>query len=395
MLQDEVAEIRLIAALMDHPKYIIKVGENLFTKERIALFRALRDAYLHYGDVTSEGIENYLRRSLPGELEAARGSKPEPIVDHLKTVAKKRQLASITDKLTALLMQPDPSMEDIQQTLRFEALVTEDDSSLIPGIQEFYADLTRKKNGQYRFVKTGLRLLDHMLGGEWGRRALTVILGSGGAGKTALIGNSMLNMARQGQPVLCLSLEMSRDRLISRMVAALTDIDNRDLKGGAINEQQMAPIDEAVAIIQALPIYIIDRPGMTAAEIVNQVRVHKELYGIEAFFVDYLQIVGTTSDDEVMSLGNIAQQLRNAAVKYDCAAIVLSQQNRGYEGLSSILGSGRVGHIADVVFELKSSKDDAASDEQRIITIDFFKNRDGPLGSQSIFYRPKVLRFDG
>lgn len=392
---DEVAELRLLAALADNPDWIFKVSEQLFFGDRIAVFKAIRESYTTYGEVSTEGVERFLGRSLPAGFEAARGQKPEPLIDKLKILSKKRQLSEISNRLNVLLMQNDPNIEEIYQTLSFQPLSVEDDSSLRPGVVEFFSDLRRKKNGQYRFIRTGLRLLDHMLGGEWGRKALTIILGQGGGGKTALIGNSMLNMARQGQPVLCFSLEMPRDRLISRMVAALTEIDNRDLKNGSVSESQVPSIEEAVHCIENLPIYILDRPGMTVSEIVSQVRIHKELYGIEAFFVDYLQIVGATSDDEVMSLGYIAQQIRNAAVRYDVAAIVLSQQNRGYDGLASIFGSGRVGHIADVVFELRTDGDEKNNEDQRIVTIDFHKNRDGPLGSQAIRYEPKYLRFEG
>jgi len=181
-------------------------------------------------------------------------------------------------------------------------------------------------------------------------------------------------------------------------VAQMAQIDGNKLKRGAITDEEQLRADAALEELQQLPIHIIDNPEMTIDDIVYTVQMHKEAHGIEAFFVDYIQIItqraAKNNKDENGSevLGDLAQRLRNVAVKEDIAAIVLSQQNRTHKGLASILGSGRIGHIADSAFEIRM---DVAStnDETRNGEISFSKNREGPVGGCQIYYKPKFLQF--
>lgn len=391
---DPTSEFRLLAALIDYPDYIFNINEKLFTDVRVPLFKAIKEAYLKYGEITHEGVEHCYGRGVPGELDAARGAKPEPIIDRLQSLQKKRQLAEISNNLNILLAQPDPTLDDIQRVLTFDIEGAGIDSSIQSGISEFISDFNQKRRGQYKFVRTGLRILDHMLGGEWGRKTLSVIIAQPGSGKTALICNSMLNMAMEGQGSLFISIEMPKDRVVSRLVAGLSETNNRDLRAGSVEESQMEAIDTALGRLQSLPLYIIHKTGITVQEIINQIRLHKEQYNIDAVFVDYLQIVGRDESDDVNVLGKITQALRDAAEKYDIACILLAQQNRMGEGQSSIFGSSKVAWIADNIIEIRGREGDI-SDDLRVMDIDAKKNREGPLGAQAIQYQPKYLRFLG
>jgi replicative DNA helicase len=389
---DSTMEYRLLASFLDNPEYIFKVQDNLFTDNRIPLFRAIREAYLKYGEVTHEGVGLFYGSSVPGEIDAARGSKPEPLVDRLKILLKKRQLADISNRLNLLLAQQNPSVDAIQEALHYD-VINDADSSITTGVAEFISDFQQKRSGKYRFISSGLRILDFIMGGEWNRKALTLIIAKPGTGKTALICSSMLQMAMNGHPVFFASLEMPKDRIVSRLVAGITEINNRDIRSGAVEEDRIADIDRAVEMLQKLPIYIVDRRGMSVQDVVNQIRIHKNAYGIDAFFVDYLQIVSRDENNDAQSLGGVTQKLRDAAVDLDVAGILLAQQNKGYEGLDSIYGSSKVSQICDIVFEVTANDSDKDNDDLRIMNLDFHKQREGPLGSFAIRYQPKFVKF--
>jgi KaiC/GvpD/RAD55 family RecA-like ATPase len=393
---DDAAEYRLLAACVDRPESILGYTAELFTGDRARIFQAMQQAYLVYGEISTEGVEKFYGRILPPELEAARGAKPGAVLDKLVELATRRGVSDMINRLGLVLANRDLDRAQLDKILTMKPLIASDDSGLTVGITVFSSDLTRKIMKQYNFVRTGLGFLDHMLGGEWPRKALTVILGQGGGGKTALIVQSILNMARMEIPSLFISLEMPRDRIIARMVANISGIDGMRIRRGEITPDEQLLVNAAMDEIQELDkfIFIVDKPGLNIIDIQHQIRLHKERNNIQAFFVDYLQIIDRPeSENPAEALGYLAQQLRNTAVSLDISAVLLSQQNRGFTGLSSILGSGRVGHIADAVFEIELDKS-TENDSMRMCSINFHKNRDGPLGVAGCLYYPRILRFE-
>ncbi len=357
----------------------------------------MRECFMVYGDLALEGVERFYGSHVPQQLEAARGAKASPIIDKLVTIATKRQLLDMSIALERLTYEPEIDIEQVRQTTAFAPILANQDTSLTNGVFEFVSDLTRKRTGQYQFIQTGLPFLDYMLGGEWPRQALSVVLGQAGGGKTALVCSSMLRMAKLPKPIpaLFISLEMRKRQLVSRLVANLKHIDGIRLRKGEVTADELIQIESAIEEIQSLPLYIDDRPGLSVGEIITQMREHRDRHGIQIVFVDYLQIIAhSQADNQSETLGYITQQLRTAAVDLDMAAVLLSQQNRGYQGLASILGSGRVGHIADCVFEIKMDVE-SANDDLRLAQFDFLKNREGPLGRQTTSYLPKYLSFEG
>lgn len=393
MFYDKDAERRLIASLLAYPDELSSLKSDLFTGEERDLFVAMQQCYAAYGEVTREGIALFLKKEPPVFIELPSFRHPKSIVDYLDNLKKKRALAHIQHRIDELLKKQVVSLEDINGALNFDYYVSSA-TSLDDGIIEFSAELRQKLNGAYEFISTGLPFLDYMLGGEWAKRGLTVILGEGGSGKTALIADSILRMAMRGAPTLFISLEMVKSRLVQRFVANYASIDGLKIKRGDLNEDEVRKVNETLAVLQKLPIFINDDPSVTIEEIASLVRNHRQQHNIRAFFVDYLQIIGGMHPTENASdlYGYFATTLRNVAVECDIAAVLLAQQNRTLSGLHSIFGSGRVGHVADVVFELTATAKNA---DIRPVEIIIHKNRDGPLGSYTVAYEAPYLRFSG
>lgn len=392
---DVESEYRLLASMIDYPDYILKVQPEIFTGERRSLCKAIQKCYTTYPEVNEEGVERFYGRPLPTQIFIANRVKPEALIDKLVGLAEKRQMVDIQINLDKIINKPIHSVDEIKAALDFKPMLTANDTTLVYGVSEFVSDLQRKRSGAYKFLRTGLNFLDYVLGGEWPRQGLTVILGAPGSGKSLLVSNSMLNMALLDDPVasLFISLEMVKPRLIMRLVSAMESIDGLRLKQGKIDDAELEQVNRAITKLQQLPMYIDDRPGLGISQIVSQMRTHKELYNTEVVFVDYLQIIdnpdiGANTND---TLGNMAQQIRNAAVELDMAAVLLAQQNKDNTGLKSISGSSRVAQIADTVFEIRTESTN--KDDLRICTLDVHKNRDGPLASYSVAMESNFLRF--
>lgn len=397
MFFDEIAEYRLLGSFIDNPSYTFKVTRDLFSGERQYVYDAMRKTYAHYGEISSEGVARFYGKDLPQTVEVSRGSKPDAIIDRLIDLATKRQLADLQNRLTLILAQGDVDRKELHEVLQLDPVIYTEDSSITPGIDRYVAITQQKRNGDYRFVSTGMRWMDAMMGGEWNRQGLTVIAGKSGGGKTALICQSALNMARTGTPVYIASLEMPRDKLVARFVANMASVDGNQVKMGVVSKDDQQRMNDALMELQTLPIFIEDDPGLNVDQIIYSIKSHAKNKGIRAFFVDYLQLIGNadfSSDENTARLyGYLCHRLRTTAVQEDISGIILSQQNRGFKGLDSLLGSGRIGNIADTVIELHA--DDSISDNTRQYMFEWLKNREGPIGSVGpIIYRPRFLRFD-
>jgi len=394
MFIDENSEYRLLASCIDRPEYLLKLTERIFSRNRVDLFKAMKSCFLRYGELSYEGVESFYGKPVPNEVEASRGAKPDAIIDRLKDLATRRMLVEKQNSLSNIISSSEPlERKDLQKLLEIEPIMVEQDSSITPGVNGFISDLQRKVHGQYRFVKTGIRSLDKMMGGEYQRQCLTVVIGAPGGGKTALVCSSMINMAKDYEiPSLFFSLEMRRSAIVSRMVANIAEIDGLKLREGKIDDEEYGKINTALHTIQKYPFYIIDNPGMTVDDIDYEVRKHKRDNNVEVVFIDYLQIINYKSGEKDWeTLGYIVQRLRNIAVNNDLSLVLLSQQNRSGDGLDSIFGSSRVSQISDVVFQV--SIDDIVSDDVKMAEFNFLKNRNGPLGTIQNHYYPKYLRF--
>lgn len=393
MFVDEIAEFRCLASLFDFPDRIPKVSVDFFEGIRKDIFSAMEKCYLKYNTLSYEMVSVFYGSPLPPVLDASRGFNPDPLIDYLAILAKKRILLKKIDRIHQLVQQSYIDDEDIKNVLSFPSFCFSSSSSLQDGILEFGRDLKKKLKNEYVFVDTGIHFLNEMLGGEWPRQGLTVIIGEGGSGKTALICNSMLEMAKNGTASYFQSLEMTKERLVARFVASLAEINGLRIRSGKLSEEEIHKVAEATSLLSNLPIFIDDTPGVSINRIVDQISYHTKQHNVKVAFVDYLQIIGDSFfQDGNMSdhYGYLALELRNAAVKNDIAVVLLSQQNRTHSGLHSILGSGRVGHIADVVIELSCS---SKHETLRPVQVELHKNRDGPLGVQTVAYQTEYLKF--
>jgi replicative DNA helicase len=391
-LADKDSEKRLIMSLVSFPEFLVSVEDHLFTGEEKDVFNALKKCYAKYGEITREGLSVVLGKEPPVYIDIPSNKKPQPIIEYLEKFAKRRTLNRL--KLVVEQCIEEDIYDYVAIKSVIDASITNGYKSLLDeGVLEFSAELAQKVKGNYNFISTGLPFLDYMFGGEWPRRGLTVVLGEGGSGKTALVVNSIVNMAMNGTPSLFLSLEMVKSRLVQRMVSLLSGIDGLKIKSGSLNERELSQVNNVLEKLQGLPIFIVDNPRIPIEDIVNVVREHKYKYDIKVFFVDYLQIIGGmgSSDLNMSELyGYYSSELRNIAVELDISAVLLAQQNRTHTGLHSILGSGRVGHVADVVFELNPTNQKS---QVRPIELSVHKNRDGPLGSLTVAYQSHCFRF--
>ncbi len=408
VFMDVGVEWRLLNKLLlpQNRDYINRLSPALFTANRSETFRAMQLAFTDYGTISYEGIHKHMQGKVPGELTASNSGDLLSLLDQAIRLAKKRQLRNSAQRLEMLSKEYDPDDNAINAAIDFDPIMAEEDSSLSMGIQGFLGDLHAKRKGDYIFAHTGFNFLNRHMGGEWKPKSLVVMVGGAGSGKTVLIVNSQKHMAkgypnkRTGELVqnasLFISLEMSKQDLILRMVADELNINNTDLLAGEFDKIALEndyesvdalidAIERKTAELQQLPMYFIDNGKLSLAQIAYQIRKHVHKYNIRMAAIDYLQLVNHhPSGNDNSDLGEIAEVLKDIAKRENIAIVLLSQVNRSGEGLDAIRDSGEVQAVADVVFQLIPDPDEYANTGMHSgVNIGWWKNRLGPANRKT------------
>lgn len=409
VFQDETVEWKILNKLLlsQHRNRINNISPRLFLGLRADTHAAMQHAFIKYGIITYEGIHEFMEGKVPGQLTAATQGDLETLLTQATRLAKKRSLKRHGEWLIHLANAYNPEDGDIQKALDMEQVTTENDSSLVLGAQSFLADLHAKQNGDYIFARTGFKMTDKYMGGEWRPKGLIVIAGGAGSGKTTFWVDSSRRMAKGiinklGEIVqtasLFMSLEMSQADLLLKMVANELSIDNTDLASGDFDKiaedhdiyntatEVLDAVERKTAELQQLPMYVIENGRITLAQMIYEIRRHVQKYSVRVVTIDYMQLINhhpTGNDNN--DLGEVAIALKDLAKRENITIILLSQVNRSGEGLDAIRDSGEVQAVADVVVQLIPDIDPLTTTGGLInIIFAWWKNRFGPANKKAI-----------
>lgn len=393
-------EYKLLAALRsEHNHHIVwKINAELFTDSRVELFEAFRGALEKYHNLSIDSIENLYKRDLPDEIIVPLAIDPEPLIDRLHGEYVSRKMHELGQEFITAAKRGEGLTERLKNAIHDIQRPKEPDASLSSGISEFLSDFSSKSRGDYKYISTGLPFLDNMMGGEWCRSEISIITGASGGGKSAIMGNSALAMAMKGIPVLIFSLEMPKRVLIGRWVSSVAEVDAKIIRAGregitrSVSPEKEQRINNALNVLKGLPLYIIDTPALNADYMSSVIRQYHRDYGIQAFFIDYLQIMSfdlTLGKHYGLSAGLLS--LVQAAKDLNIAGVILAQRHAEDKRIKDT--GDAIQHTA-VHIDIEMSQD---TDELgvQIATLEYHKNRHGPLGKTTVLYNGKYLSFIG
>lgn len=187
-------------------------------------------------------------------------------------------------------------------------------------------------------VRFGLRALDRALLGMY-RSEVTLLAGLSGSGKTAFLGQIVMNIARtnaakrkdEQAAVMVVSAEMTAEQLVQRAAAAASGVNLVALRAGTASDEQYEAYEAALARLHDLPLYIDDTPAPSLAHINAKAYaiVAKHPGGIDLIAVDYDEKLSEPeSRSEELRVSRIAQGMKDVAKRHRAAVLLLSQYNR-------------------------------------------------------------------
>ena len=117
-------------------------------------------------------------------------------------------------------------------------------------------------------------------------------------GKTAFALNCAARMAERGNSCAFFSLEMSESQLIDRIFAVETNVNSTKFRKGNFNRDNWISINDTAQRGNRWPLYIDDTPGLSYQQLRSKARYLKKAEDIGCIFVDYLQLMDSSSREE-------------------------------------------------------------------------------------------------
>ncbi len=255
----------------------------------------------------------------------------------------------------------------------------------ITGITTGFEDLNNKTNGLQR-------------------TDLILIAARPAMGKTAFSLNLVQNAALKGSAsVAVFSLEMSKEQLVQRMLAAQSHVELKKIKNGSLDENDWPRIIDAMSVLSNANIYIDDTPGIKISELRSKCRKLKIEKGLDLILIDYLQLMEGEGSNESrqQEISKISRSLKIIAKELNCPVIALSQLSRAPEQradhrpmLSDLRESGAIEQDADIVmFLYRDEYYHPDSERKNIGEIIISKNRHGETGSVELVWLGEIQKF--
>jgi replicative DNA helicase len=270
-----------------------------------------------------------------------------------------------------------------------------------------------ESRGKIGGLSTGFKQLDQMTDGLHGAE-MFVIAARPSMGKTALAMNMAEHIAVEtGKPVAVFSLEMSSQQLVQRLLCSIARVNLASIRNGFLSERDFPALTAGAARLASAKIFVDDTSSLSILELRAKARRMKSQHDIQAIFIDYLQLLRSTSsrakDSRQLEIAEISAGLKALSKELNIPIVVLAQLNRnpeqrtgeskGRPRLSDLRESGTIEQDADVVGllireEYYADTDEAKAEAVGKATLIIAKQRNGPTGDVPLTFIKEYARFE-
>jgi replicative DNA helicase len=259
-------------------------------------------------------------------------------------------------------------------------------------------------------LPTSFHELDNITGGLQ-RGEMVIVAARPSMGKTALALNIAEQMAIRGIAVGIFSLEMGKQQLVQRLLAARSGIDSHRFRRNMLTKDDFHKLMAACDQMQDAPIFIDDTPGLTLMQMRAKARRMAAKHDVKALIIDYLQLMSITgrSESRQVEVSEISRGVKAMARELEVPVMCLSQLNRAAEQreghrprMSDLRESGAIEQDADVVAMLHREEyyhqaepewADLNPDKVGLAELIIAKQRNGPTGTVQLSWIPDTMRF--
>lgn len=411
---DHGAERVVLGAMMLSPSAAAKAAEILSVQDfyrpaHSIVFAAITDAVL--GREPSDPVAIAARLTESGELSRAGGAPglhdlvaavpvAASVAHYARIVSDRARMRSLIDagaKITQLGADLDRDPGDaaaLAAKVLADATTVKATTSLVPIGEALSGALdaieAASSGGAIPGLPTGMPKLDEVMGGLRPGQ-LIVVAGRPGMGKS-IIGVEWARHAAigLGKAVAVFSLEMSRNEVINRVIAAQASIPIAAITNGRLSQRDWDTVATASGRISHAPLFIDDSAPLSLADLFARARRLHAQNPLSLVFVDYLQLMtlGRRTENRQQEVADISRGLKLLAKELQCPVVAAAQLNRGVESrqdkrphLSDLRESGAVEQDSDAVILLyREQYYDQKTKRGNEIDLILAKHRNGPTG---------------
>ncbi len=304
---------------------------------------------------------------------------------------------------------------------------TDDAVSIVERAEKEIFNIVQKKNTAYSLIKdvlidtfdnleelstresgvvglpSGFADIDNMtLGFMPGQ--LIVLAARPAVGKSALALNILTNAAvKNNKAVVYFSLEMSKEELVSRILASEAMVDSSSIRSGKLQDEDWINLTNASGVLSEAKIILDDASGFSPIELRAKCRKLKMEYDIGLVVIDYLQLMdaGKASSSRQEDISGISRSLKVLAREIGVPIIALSQLSRAPEQridhrpmLSDLRESGSIEQDADIVmFLYRDDYYNKESEKKNVAEVIIAKNRAGSTGTAEVLWLSQYTKF--
>jgi len=220
--------------------------------------------------------------------------------------------------------------------------------------------------------------------------------------KTAFALNIAQQVSYTWKNVAIFSLEMSKEQLTDRMIAAAMWIDSWKLSKWELEDSEFMKIWEAMEKLSKVNIYIDDSAWGNLIDLKSKCRRLKMESWLDIIIIDYLQLMSNwNSLNRVQEISEISRWIKWLARELDVPIIALSQLSRAVESrpdkrpwLSDLRESWSIEQDADSVLMLyREEYYDEFTDKKWITEVFIRKNRSWPVGAVELMFEKQYQKF--
>ncbi len=429
--QDIEAERSVLGALMLDKNAIIKIAdliiaEDFYQPSHSKIFNSIYELFNKNEPIDILSVSNKLKNKkqlndVGGSTYLSELISGVPTATHISHYAKiirdkkvLRDLITTSSEIAEKVFGSQKDSEHILDEIEQKIFSIAQKSSLKnfvllkDELKDAYERIEKLHQGEKRLrgVTTGFNEIDHYLSGL--QKSDLIILGARpSVGKTTFVLDIARNAAAAGHATAIFSLEMSREQVVDRLIAAEARVPLWRLRTGRLTDEiEFQMIQEALDKLSQLQIFIDDTPSPNILQLRSMARrLQVENKNLGLIIIDYVQLVlpRTNSENMVQQFTEISHGLKALARELNLPILAVSQLNRAVDQrevkiprLSDLRETGSWEQDADVVmfiYRKDRDKQNPTLEEQNMAEIIIAKHRNGPIGSVQLKFDPEKVSF--
>jgi replicative DNA helicase len=266
----------------------------------------------------------------------------------------------------------------------------------------------QQNRGLLTGIPSGFHDLDQLTSG-FQRSDFVIVAARPSMGKTSFVLNVAQNAAAEGYTVGFFSLEMSKEQLFLRLLAAEAMIDSHKFRGGYMGEKEYARLGQAMGKLSESRIFIDDSASIGLLEMrAKSRRLMAEQGRLDLLIIDYVQLMQGRGrfENRQQELSSISRGIKGLAKELNVPIVALSQLSRAPESrggnhrpqLSDLRESGALEQDADVVIFIYRpevyDKEETRPEDQGVAEIIVGKQRNGPIDTVKLTFLNQFTKFE-